>query len=277
MTEAIKVVTFINIVFIILLVISGSIQGFVGEAVYYLAFLLPVLIGFYSAKDLRYKREEIAGIAEAEDKLLTFDGKRALKLLPLIAPLVTVIFAISVLTSLLLSLFGVEGSAIENEGLISMILAHAVVPALFEELLFRYIPLKLLLPYSRRWCVFYSSLCFALIHCSFLQMPYAFVAGIAFMLLDVAFGSVWPSVILHFVNNSASVIASKYCTGPISMTVFVSTLLVLSIVSLAFVFIKKDSYKKLLRGTLAKGETTAVTYAPLALAAICCYAAFLNI
>ena len=277
MTEAIKVVTFINIVFIIMLVISGTIRGFVGEAVYYLAFLLPVLIGFYSSKDLKYKREEIAGIAEAEDRLLNFDGKSALRLLPLIAPLVTVIFAISVLTSLLLSLFGVAGSAIEDESLISMLVAHAVVPALFEELLFRYIPLKLLLPYSRRWCVFYPSLCFALIHCSFLQMPYAFVAGVAFMMLDVAFGSVWPSVILHFVNNSASVIATKYCTGPIAMLVFVLVLLAFSIVSLVFVVLKRDNYKKLLKGTLAKGDTTAVTYAPLALVAICCYAAFLNL
>ena len=46
MTEAIKVMTFICVIFVILLVISGMIPGIVGEIVYYLAFIAAIAIGF---------------------------------------------------------------------------------------------------------------------------------------------------------------------------------------------------------------------------------------
>ena len=197
MTEALKVVTLINIMFIALLMLSGSLGTLAGEVAYYIAFVVPVLIGFYAAKDLQYKREEIAGIAEKPDRLMSLDCKRVGTLIPLVTPVVAIVFLVSVITSLLLSLIGIESAPIEDSGIVSMLLAHALVPAIFEEALFRYIPMKLLLHYSRRWCVLYSAFCFALIHCSFVQMPYAFVAGAIFMSVDVAFGSVWPSVILH--------------------------------------------------------------------------------
>ena len=82
--------------------------------------------------------------------------------------------------------------------------------------------MKLLLPYSKRHTVIYSSLFFALIHCSFSQMPYAFIAGVIFMLVDVAFDSVWPSIILHFVNNSLSIVWMKYCSGTVATLVMLS-------------------------------------------------------
>ena len=277
MTESVKLVTFINIVFVVLLMVAVSMSGFIGEMVYYLAFVAPITIGFYGAKELQTKREEQAGLAEAADTLLSFDKQRMLKTLPLIAPFVTVVFLVSALTSLLLSLFGVASAPIVEEGIVKMLLTHAVAPALFEEALFRYIPMKLLLPYSRRWCVIYSSVCFALIHCSFSQMPYAFVAGIAFMVVDVALGSVWPSVILHVANNSASVIASKYCHQPTDMLLFVGVLLALCALSLAFVLKDRESYKDMLSGSFDRGESFKVSYAPFALAVICCCIAAMNI
>lgn len=277
MTEAIKVMTFICVIFVILLVISGMIPGIVGEIVYYLAFIAAIAIGFYSSNGLKYKREEVKGLAEPSETLLCFNLEHVKNLLPLIFPAVTVVFLSSVVSSSLLSLLGVEAPTVEMQGIAPMLLLHALIPAVLEEALFRYIPMKLILPYSKRRCVIYSALCFALIHCSFYQMPYAFVAGLIFMTIDVALGSVWPSVILHFINNAASVVWIKYCSAVTGYAIFISSLIVLSLISLFFLYRRCEKYRALLRGALDKGESAGVTYAPLALVVITCYIAFVNL
>ena len=101
MTEAIKALTFINIVFIILLALSGMLPGVVGEIVYYLAFILPIGTGFYISKGLQYKREEVRGLAEPPETLLSFDIGRLKKLLPLIFPAVMLVFLFDVYVSIL--------------------------------------------------------------------------------------------------------------------------------------------------------------------------------
>ena len=277
MTEAIKIVTLADIIFVVLLVMSGAYTGLIGESLYFLAFAVPIAIGFYSSRGLKIKREEIAGLAEPPETILGFDRRRAVDLLPLIAPVVALVLLVSLLTTFVLSLFSVEVSGVENRDIVTMLVSHALAPALLEEALFRYIPMKLLLPYSKRTCIVYSSLCFAFIHCSLAQMPYAFVAGIIFMIVDVALDSVWPSVILHFINNAASVIMMKYCNDTVSASIFLSVLLLLCAVSVFFIFKKKQNYKKMLKTALGKGQGVAVTYAPFALAAICLYIAVASI
>ena len=277
MTESVKLVTFLDLIFIIMLVISGSLGGIASEIVYYFAFIVPVAVGIYASGSLRYKREEERGIADPPDTTLDFDKNRLVRLASLIFPAVTLIFLCSLLTSFVLSLVGASSPTVEEEGIISMLLAHALVPAIFEEALFRYIPIKLLLPYSKRFTVVYSALCFALIHCSLYQIPYAFVAGIIFMLIDVALGSVWPSVILHFINNAASVVSIKYCSDPTASLIFVLALIALSLVSLIFIFRKRKEYKRIFMSSFDGGEKCDLTYAPIALVAITLYLSFLNL
>lgn len=277
MTEAVKVVTFINLMFVIFLMLSGTLGGWLGETVYYLAFMIPIAIGFYASKALRRKRDEVAGVAEGGDGLLGFDIERGVTLLPLIPVAVTVIFGVSLLTSLFLSVFGASTPTVEDEGIFRMLLTHAVVPALFEEALFRYIPMKLLLPYSKRWCIIYSALCFALIHCSFFQMPYAFVAGAMFMMINISFGSVWPSVILHFINNAVSVIWIKYCGDIDAGWIFVIALAIFAAVSCLFIYRQRKRYTALFDGVFDKGDSFEVTYAPISLMVICCYVAISNL
>ena len=274
MTEAVKLVTFLNVVFILILALSSSFGGFVGECVYYLAFAIPVVVGFYSSSALKTKREEIKGVAEPQERFFAFGKEKAIKLLPLIAPVVLTVFLASLLTSIVLSFVGVSSLPVEDTGIFNMLLAHALLPAVFEEVLFRYIPLKILLPYSGRWCVLYSALCFSLIHCSFSQMPYAFIAGVIFMLVDVAFDSVWPSIILHFVNNSLSIVWMKYCSGAVATLVMLSVLVLITLISLFFVMRKRGEYVEMFATSFDKGEKIGLTYAPFVLALICVYIAW---
>ena len=277
MTEAIKATTFMNLIFIIFLMLSGTVGGLFGEVIYYLAFMIPIALGIYVASGLKIKREEEAGVREPSDRHLSFSLEKGVRLLPVISPSVALIFFASFITSLLLSLVGVSSTPVDNEGLLKMLLIHALVPALFEEALFRYIPMKLLLPYSRRWCVLYSALCFALIHCSFVQMPYAFVAGVIFMLIDVAFESVWPSVILHFINNTASVVWIKYCQGSNGAWIFVGVILFLSSVSFIVLFKHRKRYAEILKNTMKKSGSFDISYAPVILIIICFYIATVNL
>ena len=273
MTKALKVLTLVDINFIIILMFSGSVGGYFSDIVYYLAFIMPMVIGFYYSWVLKYEREQIAGVREAADKFFTFEINKAGKLLPLVAPFIAVIFTVSFLSSTILALFGVSSSPVEDTGIIRMLLVHALVPAFFEEMLFRYIPMKLFLPYSRRHAVIYSSLFFALIHCSFSQMPYAFIAGALFMIIDVAFESVWPSVILHLINNAAAVIWMKCSPTPTYALIFVGVLFGLAIISIPFILASRREYLSMLKSAITKGDGGKVTYAPFLLVVICCYLA----
>lgn len=274
MDEAGKLINLLYVIFILLLALSGSFGGLMGELIYYLAFFIPILIGFYYSKELQRKREEVKGVAEPPDRLLSFDKVRAVKLAPLVAPSILVIFFTSLTTSVILSFFGITASPVEDVGIIRMLLIHALIPAVLEELLFRYVPLKLIAPYSRKWCIIYSAICFSLIHCSFVQMPYAFVAGFIFILIDVMLGSVWPSIILHFLNNAVSVMWMKYASGIGASVIFTVALVLLAIVSLIFALKRREEYKTDLIGAFETAERNITLNIPIILTVICFYLAW---
>ncbi len=50
-----------------------------------------------------------------------------------------------------------------------------------------------------------TSVVFGLMHGNFTQVPFAIIAGVALGFVRVKTGSMWPSMILHFLNNFISV------------------------------------------------------------------------
>ena len=159
-------------------------------------------------------------------------------------PVILTIMLVSFLTALLLSLLGLSNPPIEQSSLVKMLLMHALVPAILEELLFRYVPMKLILPYSKRACIVISSVYFALIHCNLFSIPYALVAGVIFISLDIAFDSVLPSLILHFLNNAMSVVMIKYCNSTTSYLIYVGICVAFLAVSVPFILKFKAVYKE---------------------------------
>lgn len=75
---------------------------------------------------------------------------------------------------------------------------------LTEEILFRGVILKSLSKYGIPFAVFMSSLLFGLVHGNIFQAPFAFAAGIVLAYLAVRSGSLWPSILVHFVVNAFS-------------------------------------------------------------------------
>lgn len=258
MSKAIKYTTAVFYLFLILLLATSMLRSYAGSlaanAVYLFGTFFILLFALSASRRLKTEREEEKGLVEISRDALTVDRSALGSVLPLFAPIIGVTFLTSFLTSLLLGAIGVQGSAVEQLPLFQMLLVHALIPTLAEEVIFRLIPMLLLMPYNRKLCIIISSLGFAFIHMDLFQIPYALVAGILFMSVDLLAESVLPSVILHLLNNTVSVIWILYCTDGASAAVFVSALTVLSVFGLAVVIFRRKHYLRLCRDKLRGGE-----------------------
>ena len=275
MKSAIKLLVAIDLIFIVLRSLSATFGGIVGDLFYLLSFALPFLLGWFGAKRMRYTREEERGLAEADYPAfsLSRDGVRCF--LPLAMPTVAVVYLFALLTSLLLNAIGASAPTVADRPLWQMLLIHALAPAILEEMLFRYLPMKLLYPYSPRATVILSSLFFSLIHLDLYKMPYAFIAGVVLMLADLMTGSVLPSVIIHFVNNLTSVLLMKYGMDKTFLAIYYSVYGVLLAVSLVFVILRFREYRKR-AGEALSGK---IEYEPsaLMLTVLCASVAAMNL
>ncbi|MBQ9802309.1 MAG: CPBP family intramembrane metalloprotease [Clostridia bacterium] len=95
-----------------------------------------------------------------------------------------------------------------NYQLVLMVITTAVVPAFVEELLFRGVVLRALLPYGRTTAVVASALLFGLMHGNASQLLYATAAGLVFGYIFVHTGSLWCPILIHLCNNLFAVITS---------------------------------------------------------------------
>lgn len=79
-----------------------------------------------------------------------------------------------------------------------------VIPPLVEEILFRGVALQSLRKYGDGFAVLVSAVLFGLYHGNFIQMVFAFLCGLAMGFVVIRTGSLLPSILVHFVNNSIS-------------------------------------------------------------------------
>ena len=87
--------------------------------------------------------------------------------------------------------------------LLSM-LTVAVMPAMFEEFSHRGMLLSGFSKISSMKAVVLSGLLFGLMHLNINQFFYAFVVGMLLATVALITRSIWPSVIIHFINNGFS-------------------------------------------------------------------------
>ena len=213
MKEKTKLLTFAYLLFLLLFALSGAVDGVLSEVAYYGSFIIPAVIALF------LNRRDGGGVRE----YLRLDTDGAKILAVATAPTVALVWVLSYLTSLLIYLTTGATDAVDVGSSFPLaVLSFALVPALLEELLFRYLPMKLIAPHSRRRAVWLSAVFFAMAHMSPFQLVYAFAAGVIFMALDLAAESVLPSVILHFVNNLVSLILIFYPDERVKIAVIVS-------------------------------------------------------
>ena len=165
--------------------------------------------------------------------------------LPLIAPFIAIVFVISFLTSLLLNSLGFSDMTDVSGNILYVITKHALLPAIFEEAVFRFIPIMLLLPYSKKNALVISSLLFAAVHCNLFQIPYALAASFLLSLIAISTGSIAPCIVIHFLNNIASILFMRFSSVPYFHVFFLSGLILLTFISVAFIIIKREKYNQI--------------------------------
>ncbi len=104
------------------------------------------------------------------------------------------------------SVWGLNASGISVEmptvwHLLCYVVTFAILPAIFEEVLFRGILLNCFIGMKRIFAVLICSLIFAVYHQSFLQLLYQFIFGVALSYLALLAKSIVPCIISHFLNN----------------------------------------------------------------------------
>ncbi len=254
MPKALKYVTFLNLLFILFISLSGFLGGGVGSAVYYLAFVIPVVLAFILKRGQGVEFSPPRVKISLENLGLT---------LPLTAPLLAAVFLISWLTSLVLSALGGESATDVSGNIFSLILTHAVLTAVLEEALFRYVPIAFIAPHSKKYAVIFSALFFAFAHCNLYQLPYAFAAGVAFAVIDIAAGSIIPSLLLHFLNNLISIFWLRGMGDSRFVIAYVIVLCALALLSLIPIVLLRSRYREKLSNIADSGGRVQLSYEPL--------------
>jgi membrane protease YdiL (CAAX protease family) len=223
----------LDLIFLLLLLASGAADGLLSELIYITAFIVPLLLFLW------FKR------GEPQTKLsFGIDGESAALLLPLIPLVIGITMGLSAIVSLLGSAIGIGGQDPLGGSIFELIILHALLPAVLEEALFRYVPLTLIAPHSRRSAVLISAILFSAAHCDLVTFLYAFAAGILFALIDLSCQSILPSVVLHFLNNLASVFWLWEVSAPAFRLPFVITIAILCVAAIAVVIIFRARYAK---------------------------------
>ncbi|MDF2866243.1 MAG: family intrarane metalloprotease [Clostridia bacterium] len=92
-------------------------------------------------------------------------------------------------------------------GILLFTIQVAILPAIFEELLFRGAMLKVLNKFGNLASILITAFCFGLMHQNLTQGIFAFLLGIILAFITIKTKSIIPAMIIHFLNNFVSVIA----------------------------------------------------------------------
>lgn len=106
---------------------------------------------------------------------------------------------------------GMEDMAVTSvKDFLFMTVFIAIIPAILEEIAVRGVLLQPLRRFGDGFAIVVSAVIFSLLHGNMVQIPYTIMAGIYFGYVVVATGSLWPSIILHFLNNFYSVMITAF-------------------------------------------------------------------
>lgn len=94
---------------------------------------------------------------------------------------------------------GVEALSVDTDN-ISMFLYAALLAPISEEILFRGLILKRLMPYGKRFAIFCTAIAFGLLHSNPIQTPFAFAVSLVLGYVAAEYSVGW-AIMLHVINN----------------------------------------------------------------------------
>jgi sodium transport system permease protein len=111
-----------------------------------------------------------------------------------------------------------------------LFLIIALTPGVCEEVLFRGFALRPLeKKLGPKWAILITSLAFAIVHLDFIRLVPTFILGLAFGFVAVKTRSIFPSIILHTLNNSVALLFpyEQFLSYSFMIPVFIISLLVM--------------------------------------------------
>lgn len=94
---------------------------------------------------------------------------------------------------------GLEALSVDPDNL-SMFLYAGILAPVAEEILFRGLILRSLMPFGKRFAIFCSAFTFGLFHGNLVQAPFAFLVGLVLGYAAVEHNVLW-AMLLHMINN----------------------------------------------------------------------------
>ncbi len=142
---------------------------------------------------------------------------------------IPIISVIQMICSFAIEKMGVGVDVTETLGLFNytgklstvlIFLQVAILPAIFEELFVRKGIVGILKKKGAIFTVIVSSLIFATIHMNLSQFIFAFLVGILFAIIRLKTNRMYPTMILHFINNGFAVVEALFYDHMIFMQIF---------------------------------------------------------
>ena len=99
--------------------------------------------------------------------------------------------------------------SMDGFGFVGVLVVVALLPAIFEEVIFRGLLLKGMRSFGVVGAVLVNGALFALYHQNPAQTMYQFCCGMAFALMAIRAGSILPTVLSHFINNALILTLTK--------------------------------------------------------------------
>ncbi len=183
-----------------------------------------VLLKLYLPKEDRISKEEKQTSEYKENK-----KKSILKCIKYIALSIPVMSMIQMICSFAIEKFGISSDLMDKVGLFNysgklatvlLFIEIAVLPAIFEELFIRKGVYGILKSKGTVFATIVSALVFATIHLNFSQFIFAFLVGILFAMVREKTGKLYPTMILHCINNGLATIEVLFYEHATFMQIF---------------------------------------------------------
>lgn len=249
------------LVSVILIAANLSAESDVHKYISYL--VAPVAIAAGCFATLKYKKQTVREVAPVKCHFKYY----------IIAVILIfgLLFSLSKLNGLTLEFLKLLGYTAREDGaylpslkgglIVPALLVIAVLPAIFEEFLFRgVLSRNIRESVGDIRAIFIVGFCFSLFHGSPEQTVYQFISGCAFSFLAIRAESILPSMLMHFINNALIIILYAVGatdaggnliisqTGNILLTVFASLAFVGGII---WLILDKKPIKKSEKGGVA--------------------------
>ena len=144
-------------------------------------------------------------------------------------------------------------SVFPKDNVILTVLLLVVLPAFLEELVFRGVVLREYEKYGMLPAVLFSSLCFAMFHFSFAELPYYLISGIVISVVTLIMGSLAEAFVLHLLHNLIMLVGGEYLYNLLynfgDTEFIIALLLIITLLALFWLLSILDSYYKKLAST----------------------------